>query len=187
MLLSAVQQSDLVIHIYTFFFKLFSTVFLSQDFEYSSLCYRTLFFIHPICTSLHLLIPNSHSIHSPAPFPLGNHESILWLWICFKDKFVCVMLQVLHVSDIIGCLSFSFWLTSLSMIISRSVHIAANGNASFLRLNSIPSYVCITSSLSTHLLMDIKLLSHLGYCEQCCYEHRSSCIFLNYTFAWIYS
>ena len=30
-------------------------------------------------------------------------------------------------SDIIWCLSFSVWLTSLSMIISRSIHIAENG------------------------------------------------------------
>ena len=26
------------------------------------------------------------------------------------------------------------------------------------------------------------LLPHFGYCEQCCYEHRGACIFLNYGF-----
>ena len=36
-LISAIQQSESVIHIYTFFFIFFS-VMVSQDTEYSSLC-----------------------------------------------------------------------------------------------------------------------------------------------------
>ena len=64
--------------------------------------------------------------------------------------------------DIIWCLSFTVWLTSLSMIVSRSIHVAANGIISFfLWLSNIP--LCI-SSLSTPLLMDIVLFSCLGYC-----------------------
>ena len=35
--------------------------------------------------------------------------------------------QILHISDIIRYFSFSICLTSLSMTISRSIHIAANG------------------------------------------------------------
>ena len=35
------------------------------------------------------------------------------------------------INDIIRYLSFSFWLTSLSVIISRSIHVIANGNISF--------------------------------------------------------
>ena len=31
------------------------------------------------------------------------------------------------------------------------------------------------------------LLPHFGYCEQCCYKHRGACIFLNYSFLWLYS
>ena len=27
----------------------------------------------------------------------------------------------------------------------------------------------------------------LGYCEQCCYEQRGACIFLSYTFVWMYA
>ena len=40
---------------------------------------------------------------------------------------------------------FSFvWLTSLSMIMSRSIHVAANGNISFfLWLSNSPLYVCM--------------------------------------------
>ena len=32
-----------------------------------------------------------------------------------------------------------------------------------------------------------RLFPCLGYCEQCCYEHRGACIFLNYSFVWIYA
>ena len=51
---------------------------------------------------------------------------------------------------------FSFWIPSLSMIISRSIHIAANGIISFfLWLSSIPLYMYsiffIYSSVSGHL------------------------------------
>ena len=32
-----------------------------------------------------------------------------------------------------------------------------------------------------------RLFPCLGCCEQCCYEHRGACIFLNYSFVWVYS
>ena len=31
------------------------------------------------------------------------------------------------------------------------------------------------------------LFPRLGCCGQCCYEHRGACIFLNYSFVWIYA
>ena len=54
------------------------------------------------------------------PPPRGNHKSILYVWeaVCFLDKFICVLFWIPHISDIIWCLSFSFWLTSPLMIIS---------------------------------------------------------------------
>ena len=78
---------------------------------------RTLF-IHPLYNSLHLLIPNSQSI---PPHPLGNHKFILSVCesVCFIDKFICVLFEIPHISDIIWYLSFSFW---LSMIISMAIH-----------------------------------------------------------------
>ena len=30
----------------------------------------------------------------------------------------------------------------------------------------------------------VRLLSFLGYCEQCWYEHRCACTFFNYSFVW---
>ena len=64
-LISAVQQSNSVIHIYTFFFIFFFHYGLSRDWI------RTLLFIHLKYNSLHLPIPNSQSIltHSPHQQP----------------------------------------------------------------------------------------------------------------------
>ena len=33
----------------------------------------------------------------------------------------------------------------------------------------------------------LRLFPRLGCCEECCYEHRGICIFLNYSFVWIYA
>ena len=49
---------------------------------------------------------------------------------------------------------FAFWLTSLSMIVSGSIHVI-----SFLKLSGIPLYIYITSSLSIHLSMDAEVAS----------------------------
>ena len=73
---SAVQQSDSVIHIHTFFFNIFFSI---------TVCHRTLnigpcagqqglVVYHPIYNSLHLLIPTSQS--SASLHPRGNHKSV---------------------------------------------------------------------------------------------------------------
>ena len=55
---------------------------------------------------------------------------------------------------------FSFWLTSLKMRVSSSIHVAANGIIfSFLWLSCIPLCTCTTSSWSIHLLMGIYVVS----------------------------
>ena len=51
---------------------------------------------------------------------------------CFIDLFICVVFQISHISYIICYFSFSFWLTPLCMIVSRSFHVAENGTTSFL-------------------------------------------------------
>ena len=56
-------------------------------------------------------------------------------------------------SDIIQYLSLSVGLTLLSMIISRSIHVAQNGIISlFLRLSNIPLHtgVCMPMCVCTH-------------------------------------
>ena len=76
-----------------------------------------------------MLIPNSLSLPlSLLPsWQLKASSLCLWVSFCFVDSFICAMFQIPHVSDNVWCLSFSFWLTSFSMIISSCTHVAADG------------------------------------------------------------
>ena len=55
------------------------------------------------------------------------------------------------------------------------------------------SFLWLSSIDKVHLLYPFirqwtfRLFPCLGYCEQCCYEHRGTNIFLNYNFVWIYA
>ena len=92
--ISAVQQSDSVIHIYTFFFNILFHYGLSQDIVYSSLCYT----LGPCCSPILNVIICIYQPQIPGPSlslppPLRNHKSVLYgMWhffICFykgKDE-----------------------------------------------------------------------------------------------------
>ena len=116
--------------IYTYIYSFLYSLLLWFMIRYLySLFDRTLF-IHSIYSNLHLLTPNSQSnTHHSAP-PWQPQIYSLCLWVCLVNKFICVIVQIPHISSIIWY--FSFWLNSLSMIISRSNHVAANGISSFL-------------------------------------------------------
>ena len=80
------------------------------------------------------------------------------------------------------------FLPSLSLIIQNCIHVAANSIISFfLWLSSVPLCIDTTSFLSIHLLTGIRVFPYFNYCEQCCYEHRGACVFLNYSFIWMYA
>ena len=53
----------------------------------------------------------------------------------------------------------------------------------FVLLKAIPLHVGAISALLTHLSMEIWLLPYLGYCEECCCELGTACIFSNYSFS----
>ena len=72
--------------------------------------------------------------------------------------------KIPHVNGIIWYLPFSVWLTSLSMIVSGSIHVATNGIILFTFTANIPLYKYTTSSLSIYLLMDIFMASMSWYC-----------------------
>ena len=72
----------------------------------------------------------------------------LWNFVVFCQTFVSLFKKIPHVSDIIY---LSFCLTSLNMIISRSVHVVANGIILFfLWLSSILLFIHTTSFLSVY-------------------------------------
>ena len=89
-------------------------------------------FIHPIYTNLHLLIPINSKLWEFSP-PLAI--SLFSISVCLSglvSKFICVILQIPHISVVIWYLSFSLWLILLSMMISVFFQVAANGIISFL-------------------------------------------------------
>ena len=67
----------------------------------------------------------------------------MWVYFCFVNKFVCSKFYIPRVSDIIWCLSFYFWVTFLSMIISTSIHVANGIISFFLCLSTI--LFCVSS------------------------------------------
>ena len=69
----------------------------------------TSLFILTICNSLYLLTLVSHSF--PSPWQTQVHSSCQWVCFRFIDRFICVIFQIPHVSDIIWYLSFSFFLS----------------------------------------------------------------------------
>ena len=95
------------------------------------------------------------SAQIPIPLPLLLPLCSLWVCSCFVDMFLCVVFYISHASDIIWYLNFSD-LTSLSVVISRPIHVAVNGIISlFLWLSNIPLCKYTIASLSIHLWVDI--------------------------------
>ena len=90
--------------------------------------------------------------------PFVNHTFVFYVCEFLFWKFICIIFNIPYVSDITWFVFLC--LTSLSMIISRSNHVAADGILSFfLWLSNIPLGTYTKSSLSTYLLMDIWVAS----------------------------
>ena len=76
-------------------------------------------------------IPSSSPYLQPVSF--GNHK---FFKVCesvsvLQRSSLCPFFQILHVNDSIWCWYLSSWLTSLSMIISRFIHVAKNAGVLF--------------------------------------------------------
>ena len=76
---------------------------------------RFLLFIHSMCNSLHLFVPNSQSIPPPAPsLPLGNHKPVLYvcesanLNFYIRKKYTVKVYQVCSRSVTYLCFHFIF-------------------------------------------------------------------------------
>ena len=75
---------------------------------------------------------------------------------------------------------FFFVLASLSMRISSSFHVAANGTSLCFYVYVIFHCICVPHLLNPFICQwTFRLFPCLDYCEQSCNEHRGSCIFLN--------
>ena len=87
----------------------------------------------------------------------------------FVNKFICNgNFYIPDVSDIIWCLSFSVWLITLSMISSRSIHIASSGIIfSFLWLNNLSLWM---SSIALCIPCGIFIYTHIYYIQHLLYS-----------------
>ena len=111
-------------------FYIFFHYGLFQVIGYSSLCHsRTLL--------LSILNVMACIYQIPTPSPSFSLLSILattslilclWVYFCFVDRFIHIILYISHVNGILFILLF---LTSLSMIISGCVHVASNATILF--------------------------------------------------------
>ena len=76
----------------------------------------------------------------------------VWSYSCPLSRWCCWTVSSSDAPFSFYLRIFTFvWLTSLSMIISRSIHVTPNDIISFfLWLRNIPLHICSTSSLSIH-------------------------------------
>ena len=131
MVISTVWQSDWVIHTYILF-HILSHYGLSQDIEYSSLCDTA----RPPCLYIQYIavcICSSWTPIHPSPVGLGNHKSILYesVSVSYISSFkVHILDSTYKWYHMVFVFLFLTW-TSFSMIIFRSIHVAANGIISF--------------------------------------------------------
>ena len=157
MLLSAIQQSDSVIHVYILLN--IHHYNLSQDIEYSSLCYTVgpyyLSILYVIVWSANPKLPIHLSPTSPPPWQL--QVCFIRLWVCFYfliSSFMSYFRFHTEVTSYCVCLSVSYLLHLVWQSLGLSMLPQIALFHSFLWLSNIPLYICTTSSLSTSLLMD---------------------------------
>ena len=86
-----------------------------------------------------------------------------------------VIFQIPHISDIIWYLSLSD-LLHFSMIISKSICVAANGIILFFFKTEQYSTVKICDIFFIHFIYrwSLRLFPYLGSCKQCCSEHNGA-------------
>ena len=119
----------------------------------------TFLFIHSKCSNnLHLPTSDSQSIPLPPHIPLGNHKSVLYVYgsvsVLWTGSFAPYFR--FHIKVIAYGIFFSFWFTSLRMIISICIHFAANGIISFFLMAEEHAIVCM------HHLLHSSADGHLG-------------------------
>ena len=120
---------------------------------------RFLLVIHFIYSSVYMSIPVSQITPPPYPLVIITCFLCLWLYFCPVNKLICTHFYIPVIGDIMWYISFCVWLTSFSMIVSRSTHVAANGLILFLSMTNIPLPVSTTSSLSIYLSMNTEFAS----------------------------
>ena len=122
---------------------------------------------------------NSNILISPflTPFLWVNHKFFFSIWDCLSLwKYVHFYEFSDDISDILGHLSFVFWLTSFCVIISRLICGAAYAILFFFVANT-PICPYTSSSLSIYLFMDLFFASVSWLFQYCCSAHFPASVF----------
>ena len=103
----------------------------------------TILWLYCLCCTLHphdCLVTTDLYFLIPSPFHLApqtlSHRTTIHLFSVSMSLFLCCLFILffkfhIHMSEILWYLSFSAWLTSLSIIPSQSIHVVANDKISF--------------------------------------------------------
>ena len=155
-----------------------SNIRLLQDIKYGFMCYT----VNPCCYLFYvcILIPYSEFTHLP-PSSLVTRSLFsmaVSLFLFLKEADLHYFLDSTY--EWYHIIFIFLWLASLSIIISRSIHVAANGNISLYFYSSIIFYCTYIPHLYLFICWwTLRLLLCLGYYKQFCYEQWGACIFLN--------
>ena len=125
-----VNLDKLILFMYFLIFKLFLLYFslplipLIPPFPYY---YHTFVHIHE---SFFLLAPSFHLL-TFHPLPTEQSACFLSMSLFLFCLVILFVHQIPHLSEILWYLSFSYWLISLSIMFSRSVHTVTKGKIFF--------------------------------------------------------
>ena len=126
---------------------------------------------HPIvlvCRSFVHVPPLSPIIRTP-----GHCQFVLYFHVSGSISLICFTDQVPLIGEIIWYLSFITWLTSLSIMLSSSIHAVTKGRSSFF-LSACVIFHCVNVPQFFDPLIYsrvLRLFPTLGYCKYHCYEH----------------
>ena len=103
------------------------------------------------------------SNHTPLICPLSLSllitTHLLCLWVCFTYMFIWILFYISHINYMIEYFSFFVWLISLTMTLSKSIHVSSSGTMAFLFKTEWYSTVCVYIYLYTYYNFFI----HLSY------------------------
>ena len=185
LLYNKVTQSH--IHIYILFLT-FSSIRLHHKWL-DIVPSRISLLIHSKGNSLYLFTPDSQFIPLP-PLPPWQPQLCSpcpWVSFLWKGLFVKYIRFQIYVISYMVCVFF--WLISLSMRVSNSIHVAANGIYFVLFYGQVVFHCVYIPYLLNPLICQwtFRLFPCLDYCEYCCNEHSGACIFLSESSVQIYA
>ena len=129
-----------------------------------------LMFVCFMCSGLYLWrSPHAPSLFLSTPFPLWEPEGC-FLSVCLS--LLCKSIELYHILESLEWLHMILVFLCLHLIMSRFIHIAANGIISFFFMAEVYCYVYLSMYLSIPQLLcaflcwwTFRLLPCLGYCK----------------------